>query len=334
MDNARRRVPLLRDGGRRQGTGVRTRGLHARRGVHPGRVGRGSRVLRGGGVLRRGIAGAGDVQADGAVGRRGRSRHERVGDRSAPVRPPIPQPRLRAVSPQRRSTPPTTRSATRTTNDEAGRPLRVSPRTNGCATLDAVFGEKASWERVNWFASNEDAFARAMAARTAGLVCTGRTRSPSRRLRAGNVSRCSTSRALRRSRCRAAAQRRSWQRLCAGAVDRAPGSVIYTQLLNERGGIECDLTATRLDDDRYLLVTGTAFGDPRSGVDLTLPRRAERRRRRSRRHGRLRVLRRVGAARPRLLARYRRDDVSNTGFPFLSARGYLGGLRRRVSPSA
>ena len=49
-------------------------------------------------------------------------------------------------------------------------------------------------------------------------------------------------------------------RVCANEMDQPVGSVIYTQLCNERGGIECDLTATRLDEQRYLLVTGTAFG--------------------------------------------------------------------------
>jgi 4-methylaminobutanoate oxidase (formaldehyde-forming) len=43
-------------------------------------------------------------------------------------------------------------------------------------------------------------------------------------------------------------------------MDRAVGLVTYTQLCNERGGIECDLTATRLDGGRYFVVTGTAFG--------------------------------------------------------------------------
>lgn len=38
------------------------------------------------------------------------------------------------------------------------------------------------------------------------------------------------------------------------------GSIVYTQLLNGRGGIEADLTVTRLADDRFRLVTGTAFG--------------------------------------------------------------------------
>ncbi|MFI7050436.1 FAD-dependent oxidoreductase [Streptosporangium canum] len=50
------------------------------------------------------------------------------------------------------------------------------------------------------------------------------------------------------------------QRVCAGQLDRPPGSIVYTQLLNERGGIEADLTVTRLAEDRFRLVTGTAFG--------------------------------------------------------------------------
>jgi glycine cleavage system aminomethyltransferase T len=36
--------------------------------------------------------------------------------------------------------------------------------------------------------------------------------------------------------------------------------VTYTQMLNPRGGIECDFTVTRLADDRFRIVTGTAFG--------------------------------------------------------------------------
>ena len=46
----------------------------------------------------------------------------------------------------------------------------------------------------------------------------------------------------------------------AGHVDRPPGAVVYTQALNERGGIEMDVTVTRLAADRFQVVTGTAFG--------------------------------------------------------------------------
>ena len=49
-------------------------------------------------------------------------------------------------------------------------------------------------------------------------------------------------------------------RLCANDVVRDVGAVVYTQLLNRRGGIEADLTVTRLAPDRFYLVTGTAFG--------------------------------------------------------------------------
>ena len=50
------------------------------------------------------------------------------------------------------------------------------------------------------------------------------------------------------------------QSLTDNDLNRPPGSVTYTQLLNERGGVECDLTLTRLGADRFLLVTGSAFG--------------------------------------------------------------------------
>ena len=49
-------------------------------------------------------------------------------------------------------------------------------------------------------------------------------------------------------------------RLCANEVDVPVGRVVYTPMLNSRGGIETDLTVTRVAPDRYLLVTGTAFG--------------------------------------------------------------------------
>ncbi len=43
--------------------------------------------------------------------------------------------------------------------------------------------------------------------------------------------------------------------VCANDVDQKPGRIIYTQWLNERGGIEADLTVTRLDEQSFLVVT-------------------------------------------------------------------------------
>jgi 4-methylaminobutanoate oxidase (formaldehyde-forming) len=47
------------------------------------------------------------------------------------------------------------------------------------------------------------------------------------------------------------------QRVCANDMARPPGRTIYTSLLNDRGGIESDLTALRLAEAEYLLLPGT-----------------------------------------------------------------------------
>jgi 4-methylaminobutanoate oxidase (formaldehyde-forming) len=44
------------------------------------------------------------------------------------------------------------------------------------------------------------------------------------------------------------------QKVCANQMDVEPGKIVYTQMLNEHGGIECDLTVTRLSDTAYLAV--------------------------------------------------------------------------------
>ena len=47
--------------------------------------------------------------------------------------------------------------------------------------------------------------------------------------------------------------------IAANDVAKAPGRLTYTQMLNSRGGIECDLTVARLAEDRFYIVTGTGF---------------------------------------------------------------------------
>ena len=73
------------------------------------------------------------------------------------------------------------------------------------------------------------------------------------------------------------------ERLCDNRVAREVGRITYTQMLNSRGGIECDFTVARLGEDRFSIVTGTAFGNhDRAWIRAPLPataRRAGRRRR-------------------------------------------------------
>ena len=201
---------------------------------------------------------------------------------------------------------------------EAGRPLRVSPAYERLRALDAVFGEKASWERANWFASNEDAsLERWRPNGWAGVHWSSAIAAESLACRERVALFDESSFAKIEVAGRGAAA--FLQRLCAGDVDRAPGSVTYTQLLNARGGIECDLTATRLADDRYLLVTGTAFGthdlawisshaQPSDAVvvrDVT---------------GAFACFGLWGPRARDVLAAVSGADLSNDGFPFLSAR--------------
>ncbi len=48
------------------------------------------------------------------------------------------------------------------------------------------------------------------------------------------------------------------QRLCANHMDVPPGRVVYTGMLNARGGYESDCTVFRYSEDEFLIVTGTA----------------------------------------------------------------------------
>jgi 4-methylaminobutanoate oxidase (formaldehyde-forming) len=67
-----------------------------------------------------------------------------------------------------------------------------------------------------------------------------------------------------------AAEALEW--LCDNRVAREPGKLTYTQMLNARGGIECDFTVARLDDERFSIVTGTAFGNhDREWIRRNLP---------------------------------------------------------------
>jgi 4-methylaminobutanoate oxidase (formaldehyde-forming) len=148
----------------------------------------------------------------------------------------------------------------------AGRPLRVSPVYERLERLGAVFGEKSGWERVNWFGPSADderfgGRSALEALRPRGWA--GQHWDPSiaaealaTRRGAGLFDETSFAK-LEVVGTGAAA---FLQGMAANEVDVPVGRVVYTSLLNRRGGIECDLTITRVAPDRFFLVTGTAFG--------------------------------------------------------------------------
>ncbi len=142
---------------------------------------------------------------------------------------------------------------------ESVRPLHTSPPYPRLAALGAVFGEKAGWERPNWFKVNE-------AGDPPGPVPGGWIRhnwSPAiavehtaTRESAGIFDFSSFS----KFEVEGLGALRALQWLTDNDLDKPPGAVTYTQMLNPRGGVECDLTVTRLAPDRFFIVTGSAFG--------------------------------------------------------------------------
>lgn len=137
----------------------------------------------------------------------------------------------------------------------AGRPLRTSAAYPRLQALGARFSEKSGWERADWFACNEDQAA------AAPDGWAGRFWSPAIRAeclatrdRAGLFDQSSFGKLT----LTGPDALETLERVCANRIDRPTGSVIYTQMLNHRGRIEADMTVTRIGEEAFRVVTGTA----------------------------------------------------------------------------
>jgi len=141
----------------------------------------------------------------------------------------------------------------------AGRPLRVSPIYSRLADLGAAFGEKAGWERVNWFEPNGTRGDHSLRPRGwAGRLWSPAIGVEHEACRSAAAMFDMTSFSKIEVRGQGAAD--FLEHLADNRVARAVGALTYTQMLNEGGGIECDFTVTRLADDQFRIITGTAFG--------------------------------------------------------------------------
>ena len=143
---------------------------------------------------------------------------------------------------------------------EAGRPLRVSPANAWHREHGAAFGEKSGWERVNWYDSNAQAGDESLRPRGwAGQHWSPAIGAEHRATREAVAIFDETSFAKMEIEGPGAAK--AVERLSDNRVARETGKLTYTQMLNSRGGIECDFTVGRLSEDRFSIVTGTAFGN-------------------------------------------------------------------------
>ena len=136
-----------------------------------------------------------------------------------------------------------------------GRPCRRSPLYDTLKSSGAVFGEKLGWERANWFADTGDeprdiytfglpnwhsAVAREHKAAREAAVLFDQTSFAKYILTGPDAE-----------------QALQW--IASNRVDKPVGSIIYTQMLNDNGGIECDLTCVRTKFNEYYITTGTGY---------------------------------------------------------------------------
>ena len=139
----------------------------------------------------------------------------------------------------------------------SGRPARTSPLYPKLLAQGACFGEKLGWERPNWFADaslGETAADEYTYERQNWFTAVGREH---RACREAAVLIDQTSFAKYALQGPDAMASIGW--ICANDVHKPVGSLTYTQMLDERGGIQADLTVCRVADEEFYIVTGTGF---------------------------------------------------------------------------
>jgi glycine cleavage system T protein len=159
--------------------------------------------------------------------------------------------------------------------DEWGRPQRLSPLHGRLQELGAVLGTKNGWERADYFQPGQ-AWRRAGAdQREFGWSAPPyldllAEEHRAFRERVGIIDMTS----FGKIEVSGAGALSLLERLADNRIDRPVGSVVYTQFLDERGGIVADVTVTRLAEERFRIVTGAGAVDSDLGW-LELCRREE-----------------------------------------------------------
>ena len=140
---------------------------------------------------------------------------------------------------------------------KSGRPCRRSPLYQSLKEQGACFGEKLGWERPNWFADlaagetpeDTDSFDRPNwfnAVKREHLAI---------RETAVLIDQTSFAKFILKGPDAKIAL--DW--IASNDIDKPPGTLTYTQMLDDKGGIQCDLTIARLSECEFYIVTGTGF---------------------------------------------------------------------------
>jgi 4-methylaminobutanoate oxidase (formaldehyde-forming) len=134
---------------------------------------------------------------------------------------------------------------------ETARGIRRTPLYQRFQENGACFGEVAGWERPNWFAPKgvEPKYQYSFKRQNWFAYCGEEVKATREKVGLYDQS------TFAKFRVRGPDAEAQLQRICASDVGGAPGRAIYTQWLNERGGIEADLTITRIAEEEYWVVT-------------------------------------------------------------------------------
>lgn len=201
--------------------------------------------------------------------------------------------------------------------NQSGRPCRKSPLYDTLAEQGACFGEKLGWERPNWFAdtaAGEVAEDTPTFGKANWFDAVGREHKAAREV-AVLFDQSSFAKFVLKGPDACSAL----NTIASNQIDKPTGSLVYTQMLNDRGGIECDLTVARIKEDEFYIVTGTGFATHDfSWIQSNLPEDA---------NCQLfdvtsayAVLSLMGPKSREILSRVTRDPLDNEGFPFAAAR--------------
>jgi sarcosine dehydrogenase len=142
------------------------------------------------------------------------------------------------------------------TEHVTSRGVKRSPLHDTLAARGAVFGSRGGWERPNWFAPDGvEAVDRPSFSEPNWFSHVAEEHRAVRE-RVALIDQTS----FAKFEITGPGALTAVQWLSVADMDKAVGTVTYTQLCNQRGGIECDLTMTRLGEQHWYVVTGSAFG--------------------------------------------------------------------------
>ena len=137
---------------------------------------------------------------------------------------------------------------------ETARGVRRSPVHDRLAAGGACFGETAGWERANWFAPEGVAPEYEYSYGRQNWFEHSAAEHHAVRNAVGLFDQTS----FAKFRVEGPGAERVLNTICANNIAVAVGKLVYTQWLNDNGGIEADLTVTREANDRFLVVTAAA----------------------------------------------------------------------------